>query len=394
MYYLWLCYLLFYSFGLVFSANNVSVFTNESYLITSFPNIIPDKEGESYIVSSYDKYIYFEFPVVLAPFSIINVYGSQYGSRMFVKYFDNLTINHTIPLLEKFSNYRIELTKKIVKYFPKSGALVVALVLGNKYYLDKEFMAYVQASGLAHLFALSGLHLVIFIAFFLVIGNYIGMSSRIMTIITIFLAFWYLLLGGFGISLQRAFLFYLLWSFFSLIRIPLPSYKIFIIALILNVLLAYRNIFSLSFLLSYTSVFGIIFFYQFWYNSLKRYLGHIISSYLSVSIAAIITVIPILLYVFGFFNLWSVLASTFIVPVMPFVLMVCFIVLLCSHFGFSLNFLDEGLHIFYLIMEYCAELFSTIPYGVIFFSFPKIIAFLWILILMFFMYHIRKEHYE
>ncbi len=372
--------------------SNTSLFTNEVYVITSLPNFIPGKK-ERYVLSSYHQNIYFDFPVYLAPYSKIRVYGNKQRNTMYVNSLENLEIiTPPVPFLEYFARFRIELSQNILRFFPKSGALINALVIGNKYYMDEGFMEYIRASGLAHLFALSGLHVVIFVAFVMSMTNFLGLSLRTSNIISLPLALMYLFLGGFGISLQRAFLFQSLWVLFSLLRLPLESYKIFFLALFINLCLAPQNINSLSFQLSYISVFGIVFFYKFWYDNIKIHVGKRIASYLSVSLAVTTVLMPVLIWHFEMINIWAIFSSLVIVPMMPIILIMCFMALILSYFHISFYLLDEGLLIFYKIMEQCAIFFSEIPVGVIFFSSPKEMAIGYIVVLILITYYIRKKN--
>ena len=213
-----------------FSSEN-SIFSYQEYQITSFPNIEINNKKEHYVISSYQQYLYFDFPVKLSPFSKIAVYGTKQYNSSYINVPQNIVWYYSLfPILNKFSVFRIDITREIINLYPKSGALITALILGNKSFLDDEFMEYIRFSGLAHLLALSGLHLIIFIMFFIWLFSLLGMSNRFLGVSTLPFSLFYLFLGGLGISLQRAVLFHFLSSFFSYIRIPILNTKIFFIA--------------------------------------------------------------------------------------------------------------------------------------------------------------------
>ncbi len=365
-----------------FSSEN-SIFSYQEYQITSFPNIEINNKKEHYVISSYQQYLYFDFPVKLSPFSKIAVYGTKQYNSSYINVPQNIVWYYSLfPILNKFSVFRIDITREIINLYPKSGALITALILGNKSFLDDEFMEYIRFSGLAHLLALSGLHLIIFIMFFIWLFSLLGMSNRFLGVSTLPFSLFYLFLGGLGISLQRAVLFHFLSSFFSYIRIPILNTKIFFIALFVNMIISPNNIYSLSFWLSYISVAGIVFSYKFWYDVLSTHIIPVINSYLAVSLAAFMSVSPILILVFGVLNIYSVFSSTIIVPFMPILLIFCFSAVFLSYYGISFEMLDQIIFLFYRFIYLIAKIFSEIPMGVIFFQNKMIGSVVFILIMI------------
>ncbi len=359
------------------------VFSYQEYQITSFPNIEINDTKERYLVFSYQKYLYFDFPVELAPFSKIGVYGTKYYNSTYVNVPQNIAyFESAFPILNQFSTFRIYLTKQIVDLYPKSGALIIALILGNKSFLDDEFMEYIRFSGLAHLLALSGLHLVIFIMLFVWLFSLFGIPKKLLGISTLPFSIFYLFLGGVGISLQRAVLFHVVSAFFAYIRIPILSTRMFLVALVINIIIAPKSMYSLSFWLSYISVAGIVFFYKFWYDIVSGFVHPIINSYLSVSLAAFMFISPVLIFVFGVVNIYSIISSTIIVPFMPIVLIFCFFAVFTSFYGISLGIIDSLIFLFYQAIYLIAKTFSELPLGVMFFQNKTISALVSILVMI------------
>ncbi|MDK2818895.1 MAG: ComEC/Rec2 family competence protein [Spirochaetota bacterium] len=378
-------FIFFYLFIIITNnfSSEISIFSYQEYQITSFPNIEINNKKERYVISSYQQYLYFDFPVELSPFSKIAVYGTKQYNSSYINVPQNIVWYHSLfPILNKFSVFRIDITREIINLYPKSGALITALILGNKSFLDDEFMEYIRFSGLAHLLALSGLHLIIFIMFFIWLFSLLGMSNRFLGVSTLPFSLFYLFLGGLGISLQRAVLFHFLSSFFSYIRIPVLNTKIFFIALFVNMIISPNNIYSLSFWLSYISVAGIVFSYKFWYDVLSKYIIPVINSYLAVSLAAFMSVSPILILVFGVLNIYSVFSSTIIVPFMPILLIFCFSAVFFSYYGISFEMLDQIIFLFYRFIYLIAKIFSEIPMGVMFFQNKMIASVVFILIMI------------
>ncbi len=346
----------------VVASNNFALFTNETLTITSFPNVLSNGDFQIY---SYQRSVITEFPIYLSPGDQITVYGSKYNLSFYVSSADNMIVNKQ-SFLHRFSKWRIELSEKIVEYYPKSGALTLALILGNRSFVDPDFMEYVRFSGLAHIMALSGMHLVIFVGIFILIFQKLGVVNRNLGIVTMPFSIFYLFLGGFGIPLQRAVLFHFLGSVYKYFRIPIPSKNIFFIAFILNVGFIPNNIFALSFWLSYISVLGIVFCYKFWYDMLKDNLGKYIASSFAISLAACMMTIPILIWFFGYINIFFMVTSLLVMPIIPMMLMLCFVVVFLSVFDIKLGLLDNFIKVCYNVVYEISRIFSE--HGVIFFE--------------------------
>lgn len=350
----------------IHAQGTVSVFTNRIFLITSFPN---SDLSNKYTVSSYHEHITFDKPINFGPLTKISLYGTQYGTSFFVD--SSLPMNILSPSpswVESITQFRLGLTQQILQDFPLTGDLVVALVLGNKNYLSDEFMDYIRFSGLAHLFALSGLHLVVCIGVVIWILSLLGVPKPYLGLATFPFSLLYLLIGGAGISLQRAVLFHFLGALFSIIRIPISTAKILLFSFMIHIVFLPYNIFSLSFVLSYVSIMGIVIFYKFCYDMLCLFLFKNLSSLLAVSLGAFMMTAPVIVYFFGYINMYSALSSTIIIPFMPMVLILCFIAVLSSMFAISFPFLDIALSaVKYSIMTF-SRMFSHVPYGIIFFE--------------------------
>jgi len=373
-------------FILCISINSYSqpIFTNMQYVITGFPNIVPNGKSYDYTVSSYNSYLKFSFPIILSPLSKVHVYGMKYNSSIYIENSNNVQlINKGLKILNKFSDFRIDLSKKILINYPNIAPLILALVLGNKYFLSKEFMDYVRASGISHIFALSGLHLAIFISVILYFGKIIGLSLRITGLIALPLALFYLLLGGMSASLQRAFLFYLIWLITIWTRTPISISKIFLTSLILSFLIAPKSIFSLSFLMSYLAVFGIIYYNKIWNKFFIKFFGKFFGDLISVSISASIAVLPLIIWNFKEFNILFLLSNIIILPFMPFIIIISLLLVLLLILNIRSINLELIIDLFYQGILFIIKFISVIPKSMIFFSNPKEIAIIMFITILF-----------
>jgi competence protein ComEC len=85
-----------------------------------------------------------------------------------------------------------------------SAALVQGMVMGMRDYLEPEVYIAMQRSGVAHLLAVSGIHLNIFAACVLLLLARLRLSRRTQSVITLLCGFMFLVLTGFSPSVTRA----------------------------------------------------------------------------------------------------------------------------------------------------------------------------------------------
>lgn len=380
-YYLSLFFLLFYT-------SLHGVFTNETLTITSFPNI----SSNGYVFYADSTIIYTDFPINIAPGSKLSAFGTRRNNSFYIKSTNDIVLlKSASQIFLKIARWRITLSQKILNSYTYSGDLILALILGNRFYLDDDFMEYIRFAGLAHMFALSGLHLVIAVGVFLYLVQFLGIQQRYWGISTLPFSILYLFIGGFGIPLQRAVLFHILGSTYSLFRIPTSGKNIFIIAIIINLLFLPNNIHSLSFWLSYLSVLGIVFCYNFWYAIMRKYFNKYISSMLATSLSVSVLISPLLIYFFGYINLFSIVANLFIIPLMPLLLILCFLCVLFVLCNIEISILDIGIEYFYIFLLKVTSFFAELSYGVIVFESKIFGTLISMIILIFMILQIFKE---
>ncbi|MGL4563243.1 MAG: ComEC/Rec2 family competence protein [Brevinema sp.] len=317
------------------------IYQETCHTITSFPNITNE---ENYRVLSYNKTIEFLFPVTLSPFARIKICGKHYQDLIIVSKPEQLNIVYEIPILNWFASVRHDMTKKILNS-TSEAPFVLSLILGNKYFLPDDFQYTIRISGLSHVFALSGLHLAIFLSFFIGIARLLDMPPRYQVFFLFCPALLYVWLGGAGISLQRSFLFYLLWSISILIRIPLPLFKIWLLSFVIHLMMSPAIIASPSFILTYMAILGIIVSLR--WTMFQKYFGVFVGNLISSTLFVFFMVTPFVIYYFGYLNIGSILASILILPIIPFVICLCFLSCFIIIAGFHSILIDNIINICY-----------------------------------------------
>ena len=201
-----------------------------------------------------------------------------------------------------------------------AAALLSALVLGYRGDLNTTQWALLKVSGTVHLAVVSGLHLGVMCLtglllgrLFVVLIQFLGVRSptliQALPIIVAFsLASFYLWFGGFGVPLQRAWIMavcLLIPQLFARRIYPLKRLKV---ALVMVILYQPLSILEIGFWLSFSLVWLLIQFAH-WRNAFPRW-----KQLVSVQLFLTLSMLPILLFGLGQFNLGGAFSNLWAIP--------------------------------------------------------------------------------
>lgn len=211
----------------------------------------------------------------------------------------------------KIQRVRDEIKARVYSVLPNEyGAVAVAMLLGDKSGVSDETLSDFRSSGVYHLFAVSGMHLSIWIMGVFTFLEKLGISKRLNSFLAILATFLFMLLTGFSPSVSRA----------GIMLIALMSGNLFgreahslnSLGLSLFVILAFNPMSAagVSLLLSVSATLGIVTLYKkldsfvslkisvINKNILFKLIGGIISVFL-VSVCASIFILPVSALAFG-----------------------------------------------------------------------------------------------
>lgn len=188
-----------------------------------------------------------------------------------------------------------------------TGALLKALLTGDRTSLSHEVTQAFRKSGAAHILALSGMHLGIIYGILVWILRGTGNTpaiKRLRSIILICACGFYTLATGAGESITRAFLFILLNEISGLTHRKTGLRHIMMAALIIQIAIDPTSVSSVGFQLSYAAIAGIAFIHPhlkgFWpYEGDRKGLMGRIWETASMSISCQMTTAPLAWYYFG-----------------------------------------------------------------------------------------------
>ena len=273
-----------------------------------------------------------------------------------------------IPLREKLCQIRKKIETIYYMLFPDAhAALASAMVLGIKENMDKEIKAMYQENGIAHLIAISGLHIAMIggtLYHFLrkMVGSY-----KVAALVGGTFIILYGILSGLSGATCRAIVMLLVSIGADVAGRRYDGLTAMSLALFVMIIWNPYQITQAGFLLSFGAVCGIIFIKPLW----KMYFPRLsfLSEGLSVSFSVQLVITPVLLWFFYEIPLYGVLLNLVVVPLMNYLLA---FLILCGILGVCfvevagvLAFLPDWIFGFYEMLCKITEFFPfhTVCFG-------------------------------
>ncbi len=255
-------------------------------------------------------------------------YSASSTSENTIKLSSHHTLNYWLYQLRSHAQLKL----KHLNLNDKEYALISALLLGDKSYLDAEVKEHFSHSGAMHMLAVSGLHLgVVFMVMSLLLGQIAPTKTGRLKVIVMLLVLWmYAAVSGMSPSIVRA---SIMFSVYLLAKVSRERYNVYnalIIAAFILLICDPYAIIQVGFWMSFLAVASIVYLYPYinsWFYFKKpwwRYIWNMVA----VSIAAQAGTVFLSLAVFGFFPTWFLLTNILVLPVLPIVLVSALIIIL------------------------------------------------------------------
>lgn len=207
--------------------------------------------------------------------------------------------------------------------------LMISVILGDPTYLsDKDISSY-RTLGLAHVLAVSGLHIGIVAGFSMFLLSNLGIRRKYSTFIVLLMIWSYSFLIGFPVSTLRA---CLMLSFTLLAKLcvePYDSINNLFLSMLILLIINPLYIFNLGFQLSYAASLSLLLitpYLQELFYPMKIKVMEYILPILSVQLG----LAPIQLYYFNEISIFAILSNLLIVPIVSLALVIGFIMVVFS----------------------------------------------------------------
>lgn len=261
--------------------------------------------------------------------------GIKYTSFVNANQIQVLGNNKTI-----FESVNVSIRETLKSGLDEDGfSVAYALLCGNSEFMGKELLNDYRSSGIAHIFAVSGLHigfLASALAFFL---KKIGCNRYLKTFIIISVLIFYSGICGFSASSIRATIMCSVLLFASITGRKYDPLSSVSLALIIILLIFPVQLFCVGFQLSFSVVLGILLLSK-RVSLIFKFLPKRLADSLGVVISAQLAGIPICLSAFGYFSAISIITNLLMIPLVSVLYTAIFILtFLAICFGQSAVFL-------------------------------------------------------
>jgi len=303
----------------------------------------------------------------------------------------------TIAGIYSFKN---KMGEEIRNYIPSNlSPIMEGLILGNDSKMDKETKDKLSKSGLSHIIAISGSHIVVFSAMLFEVLLFLGLWRKQAQIGAILFTFLYVFLVGLPASAVRAGIMVSLLFLAQILGRQSFNLRTLVLAAFLilfpNPLLLK---FDLGFQLSFLAVLGLILMgpvFNSWLNVLFKDRFGFMRELLAMTLSAQVFTIPLLIHSFGYFSIVSLVSNILAVPPTPFLMALG---LLLPLVGMVLPILGWIVAIPSIILlgylMLVVNISSMVPFAVLNIQLPIIVLILFYLPFLYFGYKSKKKELE
>lgn len=197
----------------------------------------------------------------------------------------------------------------------EEASISYALLTGNSSSMDEEMMGSIRRGGIAHIFAISGLHIGILFSFVMIVCRKLG-PYRILP--AVLLSALYCAFCAFTVSSVRALIMCAVFSLISLLGRKRDFIEGLSFSAIIVLLLMPAQWYSAGFRLSFGACAGLALFE----GSFRRFFVKIripkyLAAYLSANLAVEIFLFPVQMDCFGYFSVLGILMNFIFAPIVP-----------------------------------------------------------------------------
>ena len=257
----------------------------------------------------------------------------------------------------------------------KSSSLMKSIVLGEYSYLEEDITKY-RDLGLAHILAVSGLHIGIIAGFIVFILSHLGVKRNITIIITLATIWFYGYLIGFPPSLLRANIMFSIICYAFLAKEPYDPINSLFLSMFVLLIINPLWIFNLGFQLSYIATLSITYFTPKLRDFFYLYKGKVFSTLYGL-LAVHIGLLPVQAYYFNRLSIISILSNLILAPLLGLGLILGAGMLVLSYILPFVNlFLGKILNLILSVQFLLVDLLYGTPFGLIKFHSPSIYEFI------------------
>lgn len=208
--------------------------------------------------------------------------------------------------------------------------LMSSIILGDSTYLDEDRLTRYRGLGLAHILAVSGLHIGIIAGFLLFIISRIGIKRRYNVLIVLSVIWIYGYLIGYPPSTLRASFMFSVLYYSMIIHEPYDRINTLCFTMLVLLIINPFWLFSVSFILSFITTFSIVILNPKIAGLFYPYKGKTVQA-LSTIISVNIGLFPVQVYYFNTVSIFGILANLITIPLLSTGLIIGMLMLLLEN---------------------------------------------------------------
>ena len=322
--------------------------------------------------------------------------GIRYQQHLPVK--DVKVIGHSPTLITRIANMRHQMQLMVFnsRLSPKTQQFVSALLLGNKGIIDKATRQEFSAAGVAHVLALSGLHVgfIALIIWWLLFPLDYMRLKKLRLVITLAAIVLFAVFTGMTPSVLRATV--MIGMVFSSLIFYRKSVSLNSLLMAALIILTFSpsSLYSVGFQLSFITVGAVLMFARLpeRFSSRYKWVNYITSTAITAAVAMLAT-LALTAHYFHTVSLMSVVSNLLILPVLPVFIVVGTIFLLVTAAGLQWGTLDTILDGIYQYIHWVTQSVNAIPgshLGGIYVSTLGVVAYFALLVLVILWFYRRS----
>ena len=275
-------------------------------------------------------------------------------------------VGQSPTLITRLAEVRRALASKVFNSMLSPGAqhFVVALLLGDSHYIDKMTRAEFSTAGIAHVLALSGLHvgiIALLIYWLLFPLDYMGLK-KLRLALTLAAIVLFAVFTGLSPSVVRATV--MTGFVFASLIFYRRSVAFNALAMAALVLLVFSpsSLFSVGFQLSFITVGALLLFARVpeRLQSRHRWVNHFTTTVIA-SLIAMLSTIALNAHYFHTISLMSVVANVLVLALLPVFMVLATVFLLVSAAGMQWSWLDASIDGIYRYIQGVARMVNALP---------------------------------
>ncbi len=300
------------------------------------------------------------------------------------------------------NNIRVSgLERLSIIYEKEEAAFLSAALFGAKNLIeDKDYNLY-RDSGMAHLLAISGLHISILgMSVYFLLRKKAKFNFIVSGLLASILLLMYSGLVGGGVSVIRAVTMLITVFVAEYLGRSYDLLSAACFSAVIILIISPFQIFQISFLLSFLAVISISIgtYLVKYFKFNKKGIKYSILQSIVISITVQICTLPIISYFFFSFSIYSVILNIFVIPLMALVIWSAIGAVFISFFSFKLSIFISGLSVYILkLYRFLAQLSLSFPFAKVLTGRPsliKILIYYLVLVLMGFLIKKNKKVFK